>query len=207
MLSLYVVVVEDFWQAFLRTFSNTFLNDIRYVKRIRPEVKVIGVNTVDSDAMFKALHNGKPVELVETGLFSDGTSVRLVGKEPFRLCQKYVDDFVLVTNDEICAAIKDAFDDTRSILEPAGALGLAGLKKYLGTNPQLKNGVFVAVTSGANINFHQLRFVAERARVGEGREALLSALVPERPGRYVCLLCLLILIVSKSSMKPFIPDL
>ena len=132
--------------------------------------------------MYKALHKGSPVELSEAGLFSDGTSVRLVGKEPFRLCQRYVDDFVLVNNDEICAAIKDAFEDTRSILEPAGALGLAGLKKYLVNNPQLKNGVFVAVTSGANMNFHQLRFVAERARIGEGRECLLSCLVPERPG-------------------------
>lgn len=153
-----------------------------YVKRIRPEVKVIGVNTVDSDAMYKALHTGHPIELTEAGLFSDGTSVRLVGKEPYRLCSKYVDDFVLVNNDEICAAIKDAFDDTRSILEPAGALALAGTKKFLGSNPQLKGGVFVAVTSGANMNFHQLRFVAERARLGEGREALLSVLVPERPG-------------------------
>lgn len=153
-----------------------------YVKRIRPEVKVIGVNTVDSDAMYKALHKGSPVELTETGLFSDGTSVRLVGNETFRLCRKYVDDFVLVTNDEICAAIKDAFEDTRSILEPAGALALAGLKRYLGNYPQLKKGVYVALTSGANMNFHQLRFVAERARIGEGREALMSILVPERPG-------------------------
>ncbi len=157
---------------------------------------MIGVNTVDSDAMYKALHAGKPIELTETGLFSDGTSVRLVGKEPFRLCQKYVDDFVLVTNDEICAAIKDVFEDTRSILEPAGALGIAGCKKYLTNNPQLKNGVFVAVTSGANMNFHQLRFIAERARLGEGREALLSVLIPEKPGRYT-LICFFIVEILK----------
>ena len=155
-----------------------------YVKMVRPEIKVIGVNTVDSNAMYQALHAGKPVELAETGLFADGTSVRIVGKECFKLCQKYVDDFVMVTNDEICAAIKDAFDDTRSILEASGALALAGLKKFLGSNPQLRNGVFVAITSGANINFHQLRFVAERARIGEGREAILGVLAPERPGGY-----------------------
>lgn len=111
-----------------------------YVKMVRPEIRVIGVNTLDSDAMYKALHTGHPVELAETGLFADGTAVRMVGKETFRLCQKYVDDFVLVSNDEICAAIKDAFNDTRSILEASGALALAGLKKYLGSNPQLKNG-------------------------------------------------------------------
>lgn len=164
-----------------------------YVKMVRPEIKVIGVNSVDSDAMYQALHAGKPVELAETGLFADGTAVKQVGKECFKLCQKYVDDFVLVNNDEICAAIKDAFNDTRSILEASGALALAGLKKYLGANPQLKNGynlyindsVFVAITSGANINFHQLRFVAERARIGEGREAILGVLAPERPGGYV----------------------
>ncbi|KAI8928237.1 tryptophan synthase beta subunit-like PLP-dependent enzyme [Entophlyctis helioformis] len=153
-----------------------------YVKRIRPEVRVIGVNTYDSDGMYQSLLKGEPVEIKEAGLFSDGTSVRLPGKECVRLALKHVDDMVLVSNDEICAAIKDTFDDTRSILEPAGALGLAGLKKYLSANADLRDGVFVAVSSGANMNFDRLRFVAERAKIGEGREALLSVLVPEHPG-------------------------
>lgn len=101
-----------------------------YVKRIRPEVKIIGVNTEDSDSMYKSLRDGSPVELKEVGLFSDGTAVRLVGKENFRLCKEFVDDFVLVTNDEICAAIKDTFEDTRSVLEPAGATHLKVYKRY-----------------------------------------------------------------------------
>ncbi|KAJ3189415.1 hypothetical protein HDU85_003045 [Gaertneriomyces sp. JEL0708] len=153
-----------------------------FVKRIRPEVKIIGVNTVDSDGMFQSLRHGEVVEIKEAGMFADGTSVGRVGKETHRLCSMVVDDFVLVSNDEICAAIKDAFEDTRSILEPSGALSLAGCKRYLASNPQLKDGVFVCVTSGANMNFDRLRFVAERARLGEGREALLSCLVPEKPG-------------------------
>nr|KAJ3422783.1 hypothetical protein HK105_006336 [Polyrhizophydium stewartii] len=153
-----------------------------YVKRIRPEVKVIGVNTVDSDGMYQSLLQGKPVEIKEAGLFSDGTSVRLPGTECVRICRDLVDDMVLVTNDEICAAIKDAFDDTRSILEPAGALAVAGLKRFLATNSDIRDGVFVAVTSGANMNFDRLRFVAERAKIGQGTEAMMSVLVPETPG-------------------------
>ncbi len=156
-----------------------------FVKRIRPEVKVIGVNTEDSDGMFKSLQKGERVELSEVGLFADGTAVRLVGSETFRLCREFVDDFVLATNDEICAAIKDTFEDTRSILEPAGALALAGCKKYLASNPQMKEGVFVCVLSGANMNFDRLRFVAERAKLGDNKEALLSVIIPERPGRFV----------------------
>ncbi|KAL7748289.1 threonine deaminase [Sorochytrium milnesiophthora] len=155
-----------------------------YIKRIRPEIRVIGVNTLDSDGMYQSLIAGEPVVLKEVGLFSDGSAVRAVGKETFRLCQALVDDMVLVSNDEICAAIKDSFEDTRSIVEPAGALGLAGLKKYLAQNPHLKDGVFVAVQSGANMNFDRLRFVAERARLGEGREALLSVIIPEKPGSF-----------------------
>jgi threonine dehydratase len=108
---------------------------------------VIGVNTVTSDSMFQSLHAGKPVLLDKVGLFSDGTSVKLVGAECVRLCRHYVDDMIKVNNDEICAAIKDAYEETRGIIEPAGALGLAGLKKYLADNPGLKGGVFAAVTS------------------------------------------------------------
>eukprot|EP00842_Homolaphlyctis_polyrhiza_P003804 jgi/Hompol1/4424/HPOL_003636-RA len=153
-----------------------------YVKRIRPEIRIIGVNTVDSDGMYQSLLKGAPVEIKEAGLFSDGTSVRLPGAECVRICRDTVDDMVLVTTDDICAAIKDTFDDTRSILEPAGALGVAGLKRYLHLHPTIKNGVFVAISSGANMNFDRLRFVAERAKLGEGKEALLSVLLPERPG-------------------------
>ncbi|EGF80385.1 hypothetical protein BATDEDRAFT_11340 [Batrachochytrium dendrobatidis JAM81] len=153
-----------------------------YVKRIRPEVKIIGVNTYDSDGMYQSLCAGKAVEIKEAGLFADGTSVRLPGTECVRLCKQFVDDMVLVSNDEICAAMKDTFDDTRSILEPAGALALAGLKRFLADNPFIQDGVFVAVSSGANMNFDRLRFVAERAKIGQGTEAILSVLLPETPG-------------------------
>ncbi|KAJ3060612.1 hypothetical protein HK102_009426, partial [Quaeritorhiza haematococci] len=162
-----------------------------YVKRIRPEIRIIGVNTVDSDGMYQSLIQGTRTELKQAGLFSDGTSVRLVGAETFRLCQEHVDDFVLVTTDEICAAIKDCFEDTRSIVEPAGALALAGCKKWLASSnaavggedgAPIKDGNFVVVLSGANMNFDRLRFVAERARLGEGKEALITAIIPERPG-------------------------
>jgi threonine dehydratase len=154
-----------------------------FVKRIRPEVRVVGVNTADSNSMFQSLHAGTPVELRQAGLFSDGTAVRRVGQECLRLCQYYVDDMVAdVTNDEICAAIKDGFEDTRSILEPSGALALAGCKKYLASNPDIRDGVFAVVTSGANMNFNRLRFVAERSELGEGRECLISVLVHDRPG-------------------------
>lgn len=153
-----------------------------FVKRVRPEVKLIGVNTVDSTSMTTSLQTGERTEMAEVGLFSDGTSVKLIGKENFRICQKYVDDMILVSNDEICAAIKDVYDDTRSILEPAGALSLAGCKRFLSQNPEIKDGVFVAVLSGANMNFSRLQFVAERARIGEGKEALFSVVIPEVPG-------------------------
>lgn len=150
-----------------------------FIKRVRPEVKVIGVNTFESDSMYQSLHAGKPVLLERAGLFSDGTSVKLVGSECVKLCQQYLDDMVKVTNDELCAAIKDCYEENRGIIEPAGALGVAGLKKYLTENPGLRGGVFAAVTSGANMNFDRLRFVTERSSVGEGREALLSVLIPE----------------------------
>jgi threonine dehydratase len=153
-----------------------------FVKRVRPEVRIIGVNTVDSDSMFQSLLVRKPVQLEKAGFFSDGTSVKLVGAECVNICQQYVDDMVKVNNDEICAAIKDCYEESRSILEPAGALGLAGMKKYLMSNPGLKNGVYIGICSGANMNFDRLRFVAERAAVGDGREALLSVMIAEKPG-------------------------
>jgi threonine dehydratase len=154
-----------------------------YIKAIRPEIKVIGVQTIDSDAMKKSLEAGRRVELKEVGLFSDGTAVKLVGKETFRLCQQVVDEIIIVDTDAICAAINDVFTDTRSILEPAGALALAGLKAYV-EREKCKNQTLVAVACGANINFNRLRFVAERAEVGESKEAVFAVTIPEQRGSF-----------------------
>jgi threonine dehydratase len=154
-----------------------------YVKRVRPEIKVIGVQSVDSDAMTQSLAAGKRIELASVGLFADGAAVKLVGEETFRVCQEYVDEMISVDNDAICAAIKDVFEDTRSILEPAGALSLAGAKEYAKRH-NLKDKTLVAVASGANMNFDRLRFVAERAEVGEQREAVLAVTIPEKPGSF-----------------------
>jgi threonine dehydratase len=154
-----------------------------YIKAIRPNIKVIGVQTIDSDAMRQSLAAGKRIELKEVGLFSDGTAVKLVGKETFKICQRVVDDIVLVDTDEICAAINDVFTDTRSILEPAGALAIAGAKKYIEQH-RLKNKTFVAIACGANMNFSRLRFVAERADVGEFREAVFAITIPEERGSF-----------------------
>ena len=157
-----------------------------FVKRVQPDVKIIGVNTVDSSGMTQSLQKGERLSLDKVGLFSDGTAVRAIGDETYRICANLVDDMVLVTVDEICAAIKDVFDDSRSILEPAGALGVAGVKKYLNERgSHIKGGVFVAVTSGANMNFDRLRFVCERSRIGEGKECLMSCKVEERPGSFM----------------------
>ncbi len=154
-----------------------------YVKRVRPDIKVIGVETVDSNAMVQSLAAGKRIELDTVGLFADGAAVKLVGAETFRLCQEYVDEMIVVDNDAICAAIKDVFEDTRSILEPAGALSLAGAKEYAKRH-HLKDKALVAIASGANMNFDRLRFVAERAEVGEKREAVLAVTIPEKPGSF-----------------------
>jgi threonine dehydratase len=154
-----------------------------YVKRLRPETRVIGVETVDADAMTRSLQRGERVCLDQVGLFADGTAVKQVGREPFRLCQSFVDDMVLVDNDAICAAIKDVFEDTRSILEPAGALSVAGAKLYA-RREAWKGKTIVCITSGANMNFDRLRFVAERAELGEQREAILAVTIPERPGSF-----------------------
>ncbi|PCH36076.1 threonine dehydratase I [Wolfiporia cocos MD-104 SS10] len=160
-----------------------------YVKRIgAPTTKVIGAETVDGDAMARSLEKGQRVTLDEVGPFSDGTAVKIVGAEPFRICQGLLDDIVKVDNDELCAAIKDIFEETRSITEPAGSLALAGLKRYIVENNLVgAQRRFVAVVSGANMNFDRLRFVAERAELGEGREALLSVEIPETPGAFILL--------------------
>ena len=152
-----------------------------YTKQVRPEVKIIGVEPEDADAMDRSLRAGRRVQLEHVGIFADGVAVRNVGKETFRLCRQYVDDMVIVSNDEICAAIKDVFEDRRSVLEPAGALGYAGLKRYA-QQRRLKDRCLVTIASGANVNFDRLRYVAERAEVGERREAILAVTIPERPG-------------------------
>jgi threonine dehydratase len=154
-----------------------------YIKRLQPEVKVIGVEPVDCDAMARSLKAGRRVVLEHVGLFADGVAVKQVGEETFRICRSLVDDVILVDTDEICAAIKDVFEDTRSILEPAGALAIAGAKAYV-ERTRAKNRKLVAVASGANTNFDRLRFVAERAEMGEHREAILAVTIPEHPGSF-----------------------
>ncbi|MBC7859735.1 MAG: threonine ammonia-lyase, biosynthetic [Burkholderiaceae bacterium] len=159
-----------------------------YVKQIRPDIKIIGVQTLDSDAMARSLKAGERVTLPDVGLFSDGTAVRLVGEETFRLAQMYVDEVILVDTDAICAAIKDVFQDTRSILEPAGALAVAGAKAYIEraslTKHPIKNETLVTIACGANMNFDRLRFVAERAELGESREAVFAVTMPEQRGSF-----------------------
>jgi len=152
-----------------------------YVKRIRPEIKIIGVEPVDSDAMYQSLQAGERVRLPQVGLFADGVAVRQVGEETFRLCQQYVDEIIRVHTDDTCAAIKDVFEDTRSIVEPAGALAIAGAKAYV-EREQIQGQTLVAIACGANMNFDRLRFVAERAELGEQREAIFAVTIPETPG-------------------------
>ncbi|SFH63117.1 threonine dehydratase [Planctomicrobium piriforme] len=154
-----------------------------YIKAVRPEIKVIGVQMVDSDAMLRSIKAGERCQLVDVGLFSDGTAVKLVGEETFRMTRELVDDFVVVDHDAVCAAIKDAFEDTRSILEPAGAMSIAGMKQYIAQHG-IKGEDLVAITCGANMNFDRLRFVAERAEAGEEREALLAVTIPEERGSF-----------------------
>ncbi|MCT7968031.1 threonine ammonia-lyase, biosynthetic [Laspinema sp. D1] len=152
-----------------------------YVKRLRPEIKIIGVEPIDADAMSQSLQAGHRVRLSQVGLFADGVAVREVGEETFRLCQQYVDDIILVGTDDTCAAIKDVFEDTRSIVEPAGALAIAGAKAYV-EREGIQGETLIAVACGANMNFDRLRFVAERAEFGERREAIFAVTIPEEPG-------------------------
>ena len=155
-----------------------------YIKRVRPEIKVISVEPEDTPTLHRALESGRRVTLKQIGLFADGVAVKQIGRETFKLARKYVDDTVLVSTDEICAAIKDIYDDTRSIAEPAGALAVAGIKKHA-QEQSLEGQSLVAVLSGANINFDRLRHVAERAELGEQREALFAVEIPERPGSFL----------------------
>ncbi|KAI9324161.1 tryptophan synthase beta subunit-like PLP-dependent enzyme [Zopfochytrium polystomum] len=157
-----------------------------YVKRVCPGVKIIGVETFDADAMTRSLNAGERVTLAEVGLFADGAAVRNVGVENFRIVKDLIDEMVLVSTDEICAAIKDTFEETRSVIEPAGALGVAGCKKYI-QEKGITGGRFVAICSGANMDFTRLRFVADRADLGLEKEALITVRVPERPGSFLAL--------------------
>lgn len=157
-----------------------------YLKRIAPHVKIIGVETEDAPAMYSSLKNNKITALDQVGSFADGTAVKVVGTETFRLCQKYVDEIVLVNTDQISAAIKDIFEDTRTIVEPSGAMTVAGVKKYVSQHPEIDHAdkTYVPVLSGANMNFDRLRFVAERAVLGGGKEVFMLVSIPDVPGSF-----------------------
>ena len=154
-----------------------------YVKAVRPEVRIIGVEPEDSAGMTASLAAGEPVTLSHVGIFADGVAVRRVGDETFRLCREFVDDIITVDTDQACAAIRDIFEDTRSIVEPAGGLAIAGAKRYIAERG-LTDRSFVTISCGANVNFDRLRHIAERAAVGEQQEMLLAAEIPETPGSF-----------------------
>jgi threonine dehydratase len=154
-----------------------------YIKVKNPRIRMIGVEPDDSAGMYESLAAGHPVTLDHVGMFADGVAVRRVGDETFRLCRQYVDEIITVDTDQTCAAIRDIFEETRSIAEPAGALALAGIKKYV-AREKIRDQTMVAVVGGANVNFDRLRHIAERAAVGEQREMLLAVEIPERPGSF-----------------------
>ena len=154
-----------------------------YVKAKRPEIKIIGVEAKDAEAMTESIKHQHRVTLDHVGLFADGAAVKQVGVHTFEICQQYVDEMIVVDNDAICAAIKDVFEDTRSILEPAGALATAGIKAYV-ERVGLTGKTLIGIASGANMNFDRLRFIAERAEIGEKREAVLAVTIPEKPGAF-----------------------
>src|SRR6185369_9197275 len=154
-----------------------------YIKRLRPQIKIIGVEPVDADAMYRSLKAGRRVKLDHVGLFADGVAVKQVGKETFRICRDLVDEVILVDTAAICAAIKDVFEDTRAVLEPAGALAIAGAKAWV-ERKGVRGKTLVAVACGANMNFDRLRFIAEEAELGEKREAVLAVTIPETPGSF-----------------------
>ena len=154
------------------------------IKQLIPEIKVIGVESKDSACLYAALKAGQPTDLERVGLFADGIAVKRIGEETFRLCQQYVDDVVLVDNDQICAALKDIFENVRAVAEPSGAASLAGLKKYVKEH-QIVGENLACILSGANLNFHTLRFVSERCEIGEKHEALLAVTIPEQRGSFL----------------------
>ena len=155
-----------------------------YVKRLRPEIRIIGVEPVDADAMARSLAAGRRVKLAQVGLFADGVAVKQVGEETFRICRELVDEMVLVDTDAICAAIKDVFQDTRAILEPAGRARHRRRQGLGRAHAGARARTLVAIACGANMNFDRLRFVAEQAELGEQREAVLAVTIPERPGSF-----------------------
>ncbi|MFJ3059065.1 threonine ammonia-lyase, biosynthetic [Herbaspirillum sp. NPDC087042] len=159
-----------------------------YVKAVRPDIKIIGVQTTDSDAMARSIKAGRRVALPDVGLFSDGTAVKLVGEETFRIARELVDEIIIVDTDAVCTAIKDIFQDTRSIVEPAGALAVAGAKAYVerarASKKPIKGQSLVTIACGANMNFDRLRFVAEMADAGEAREAVFAVTIPEERGSF-----------------------
>ncbi len=154
-----------------------------YIKAVRPDIKIIGVEAQDADAMTQSLKANRRVLLENVSLFAEGAAVKQVGEENFKLCQEYVDEMIVVSNDEICAAIKDVFEDTRTILETAGALAVAGIKSYIKKN-NIKSETLIGTASGANMNFDRLGFVAERAEIGEERETVFAVTIPENPGAF-----------------------
>ena len=155
-----------------------------YIKQLLPDIKIIGVEPEDAACLKVALDHGGPVTLSKVGLFADGVAVKTIGSETFRLCQQYIDEVITVSSDEICTAIKDIFEDTRAISEPAGALSIAGLKKYC-QNHELKDERLAAILSGANVNFHGLRYVSERCELGEQKEGILAVTIPEKQGAFL----------------------
>lgn len=154
-----------------------------YVKYLRPEIKIIGVEPEDAACLKAALEKGEPTRLAQVGIFAEGVAVAEIGKNTFEIAKEYVDEVITVTTDEMCAAIKDIYDDTRAITEPAGACALAGLKKYI-ERDKVKGQRLVAINSGANVNFDRLRHVSERAELGEKREAIIAVKIPEAPGSF-----------------------
>lgn len=154
-----------------------------YLKYIRPEVRIIGVEPVDAACMHAAMEAGECVDLEQVGLFADGVAVRRAGEETFKVCKEFVDEIVLVTVDEMSSAIKDIFNDTRTLTEPAGALAVAGMKRYI-KDHNISGKTFIAINSGANLNFDRLGHIAERVEIGEDREALLAVTLPEEPGSF-----------------------
>ena len=153
-----------------------------YLKELQPNITIVGVEPEESDGMIRSIKADERILLPKTGTFADGVAVKQVGSLTFELTRHFVDEFITVSNDEICSSIENIYDETRAILEPAGALAMAGLKKYLEQNPEIKDEHMVAVSSGANMSFQRLQFVAERAQIGEKRETLLAIKLPERPG-------------------------
>lgn len=155
-----------------------------YLKQLKPDLKIVAVEAEDSACLQAAIEAGEPVPLANVGIFADGVAVRTIGEEPFRLCQQYIDEVITVSSDETCAAIKDIFDDTRVIAEPAGALSIAGIRKYLKQHDDLHNLQLGGILCGANINFHTLRYVSERCELGEQKEAVIAVKIPEKTGAF-----------------------